>query len=509
MDNTANNKRIAKNTIVLYFRMVVVMTISLFTSRVVLSTLGVEDYGIYNVVGGFVAMFALLTGSLSNAISRYLTFEIGRNDIDRLRTVFSNSVIVQLALACVVIVVSEIVGVWFLNTRMQIPEERMVAANWVLQCSILTFVANLISVPYQACIIAHEKMTAFAYISILETFLKLGVVLCLYYSWSDNLIVYALLLLVVAILIRIIYSQYCKSTFHECRFQRSIDRPLIKEMVSMASWNFLGTGGAILGNHGVNILINLFFGVVFNAARGIAEQVNGAVSQFTSSFTTAINPQITKLYAKGQKDEMFHLVFRGTKLSFFLMLLVSCPIIVETPTILHLWLKIVPNYAVMFVRLTLIQSLIGTLSVLLFTVAMATGDIKKYQIIVGGLGLSVFFLTYIVYKLMGSVEYAYYVGIFIQTLILFARLYVLHGLVRLNMIAFIRMVLLRVIMVVVPTVLLLLLIVNIEKGSSTAVFFFNIGISIAIVALFSFLLGLNAKEKSYVLYQFKEKFRLL
>lgn len=505
MDNTANNKRIAKNTIVLYLRMIVVMAISLFTSRVVLTTLGVEDYGIYNVVGGFVAMFSLLTGSLSNAISRYITFELGRENYEKLRMVFSNAIIVQIILAIVVFIFSEIIGLWFLNNKMQIPEGRMVAANWVLHCSILTFVVNLINIPYQACIIAHEKMTAFAYISILETILKLGVVLCLYYNWGDNLIAYSLMLLFVAILIRFINGVYCNRTFSECIFKWTVDKPLIKEMTSMASWNFLGAGGAILGSHGVNILINLFFGVVFNAARGIAVQVNGAVNQFVSSFTTAMNPQITKLYSVGNKDEMFQLVFRGTKLAFFLMLVISCPIIVETPTILRLWLKVVPDYAVVFVRLALVQSLISTLSVTLFTVAMATGDIKKYQLIVGSLGLSVFFFTYAIYKLGGSVESAYIVGIVIELAILVARLYVLHGLVGLDLNEFLKKVIYRVSIVVVPTLLLHLIMIHLENNHSVSVFLFNLMVSITTVSSFSFLFGMDAKERGFILYQIKEK----
>lgn len=424
-DNLSNNKRIAKNTILLYIRTFVILLISLYTSRVVLNALGVDDYGIYNVVGGFVAMFSLLSGALSNAISRYITFELGRGDKEKLKEVFSTSVTVQIILALVVGVLAEAFGIWFLNVKMNIPNERMVAANWVFQCSLLTFAINLISIPYNAAIIAHERMNAFAYISILEAFLKLGAVFLLFVIGYDKLIVYALLLALVATLIRVIYGAYCSRHFEECHYQFSINKPLIKEMTSLAGWNMLGSSGSILNSHGVNLLMNLFFGVTVNAARGLAVQVNGAVTQFVNSFTTAVNPQITKSYAKGEKDYLLKLVMMSSKYSFFLTLLLAAPIIAETPYILKLWLKEVPDYTVLFVRLTLMVSLIASLSTSLYTLALSTGNIKMYQIVVGSLSLSCFFVTYAFYKLGFPVETAYYVNIGIQIVILFARLIIL------------------------------------------------------------------------------------
>jgi len=427
-----NNKRIAKNTVLLYIRTFVILLVSLYTSRVVLQALGVDDYGIYNVVGGFVAMFSLLSGALSNAISRYITFELGKGDKDRLKYVFSTSVTVQIILALVIIVVAEIVGVWFLNVKMNVPEGRMTAANWVFQCSLLTFSINLISIPYNACIIAHEKMNAFAYVSILEAVLKLGAVLMLFVIGFDRLIVYAILLVIVATLIRLIYGIYCGRHFEECHYHFSLDKPLIKEMTSLAGWNMLGASGGILNSHGVNLLMNLFFGVTVNAARGLAVQVNGAVTQFVNSFTTAVNPQITKSYAKGESEYMFNLVMMSSKYSFFLMILLAAPLIAETPFILQLWLKTVPDYTVLFVRLTLITSLLSTLSSSLYTLALATGNVKKYQIVVGSLSLSCFFITYVFYKLGFPVEMAYYINIFIQFVVLFARLKIVSRLTGLS-----------------------------------------------------------------------------
>lgn len=480
----------------------VIMCISLYSSRVVLTTLGVQDFGIYNVVGGFVAMFSLVTGSLSNAITRYVTFELGKNDKEMLHQVFSNSIIVQVFLALIVLLLAETVGIWFLNNRMQIPSDRLIAANWVLQCSIFTFIVNLINVPYNACIIAHEKMKAFAYISILEAFLKLGVILLLFLNIGDKLIFYAIALLLVSVFIRFVYGVYCGKTFEECHFVLKVNRKLIREMTSMAGWNVLGTGGGVLANHGVNILINVYYGVIFNAARGIAVQVDNAVNQFVNSFTTAMNPQLTKLYAVGDLTNMFKLLFRGSRFSYYLMFIVACPLIVSTPTILRLWLNVVPDYAVLFVRLTMIASLLFTLTSQFFTVAMATGNIKEYQMIIGSIGLSNFFIVYLAYRMGGKVEAAYYVYIFIRIIIIFARLYVLKRLVNLKVSDYIKEVLLKVIYVTITTALILYLLTIPDNGTLIS-FFVNGAISLITPMVLIYIVGLEKAEKVFVFEKIK------
>ena len=322
-----NNKRIAKNTLLLYFRMLFLMVISLFTSRITLQTLGVDNFGIYNVVGGIVAMFSIMSGSLSNAISRYITFELGKGDKKILKKVFSTAINVQIIMAVIIAVLIEIGGVWFLNYKMNIPDGRMVAANWVLQFSIISFVVNLISIPYNAAIIAHEKMSAFAYISIYEAVMKLVVVYLIVISPFDKLIVYSFLILLISLSLRLIYGVYCKRKFEECSYMFILDKPLLKKMTGFAGWNFLGAGSFLLMTQGVNMLLNMFFGVALNAARGIATQVENVVNQFTTNFGTAINPQITKSYAKGDYDYMHKLVFAGSKYSFFLVVVLCLPII--------------------------------------------------------------------------------------------------------------------------------------------------------------------------------------
>lgn len=504
-DNISNNKRIAKNTVLLYIRTLIILVIALYTSRVVLQALGVDDYGTYNVVGGFVAMFSLLSGSLSNAISRYITFELGKDDKNRLMEVFSTSVTVQIILAVIVIVLAEIVGVWFLNVKMNIPDGRMVAANWVFQCSLLTFAINLISIPYNACIIAHERMNAFAYVSILEAVLKLGAVLLLFVVGFDRLIVYAVLLVIVATVIRLIYGVYCDRHFDECKYHFSLNKPLIKEMTSLAGWNMLGSSGAILNSHGINLLMNLFFGVTVNAARGLAVQVNSAVTQFVNSFTTAVNPQITKSYAKEEKDYMFKLVAMSSKYSFYLMLMLVAPIIVEAPFLLKLWLKTVPDYTVLFVRLTLVASLISTLSSPLYTLALATGNIKKYQIVVGSLSLSCFFVTYVCYKLGLPVESAYYAYIIIQVVILVARLKIVSDLTELNLMQFSSSVLSKVVFVSLIVVVILYLSKSIFVSST----FVNSLVIIFIACVVSFisivLIGLDSYERNFFINLLRSK----
>lgn len=419
------------------------MAISLYTSRIVLNTLGVEDFGIYNVVGGVVAMFSVISGSLSAAITRFITYELGKGDKKVLENIFSSAVTIQFALGLIILILAEAIGVWFLNSKMTIPANRIYAANWVFQLSILTFIINLISVPYNAAIIAHEKMSAFAYISILEVSAKLLVVYLLLISPIDRLIFYAILMTSVALIIRFVYGYYCKRLFEECTYHFIFDKELLKEMFGFAGWNFIGASSSLLMTQGVNILINIFFGVTFNAARGIANQVDGAVQQFVNNFTTAVNPQITKSFASGDLQYMHKLVCIGSKYSLFLTWFFALPILLETDLILNLWLKNTPEYASIFLRLTLCISLISVISNTLVTSMLATGNIKHYQIIVGGLGMCVFPLSYIAYKFSLPIESAYIIHFFIFIIQLVCRLYLLRNMIKLNIKFFLKNVLIK------------------------------------------------------------------
>lgn len=506
-DISLNNKRIAKNTLVLYVRMIVMMLIQLYTSRLLLEALGVDDYGIYNVVGGFVAMFSLLSGALSNAISRFLTFELGRKDMARLREVFSSAVTVQIILATVVVVLAEVVGVWFLNAKMNIPIGRIVAANWVFQCSLATFAINLISVPYNASIIAHEKMTAFAYISILEAVLRLCVVALLLIVGFDRLVLYAVLLVILSASIRFIYGYYCSRHFEECHYRFTYNKVLIKEMTSLAGWNMLGSSGAILNSHGKNLLMNLFFGVKVNAARGLANQVQAAVTSFVSSFTTAVNPQITKTYAQEDYLYSFRLVMLCSRYSYFLMLILTAPIITEAPFILQLWLKEVPEYTILFVRLTLIATLIASISNSLYTLSLATGDIKKYQIIVGSLSLSGFVFTLIFYEIGLSVEWAYYASIIANICILVARIKIVSAQTGMSAKTYWKDVVLKAVTVSVPTAILAYISLRLFPKDSISSALIVMILCVLFAGINVSFIGLSNSERKYVLTLVKNKLK--
>lgn len=491
-----NNKRIAKNTLLLYVRMLFTMAVSLFTSRVILNTLGVEDYGINNVVGGIVTMFSVLSGSLSSSISRFITFELGKGNIERLKTIFSTGVNIQLGMSVLIIIIAEAVGIWFLNTKMNIPTDRMVAANWVFQCAILTFVLNLLSVPYNAAIIAHEKMSAFAYISVVEVSLKLIIVYMFMISPFDRLETYAVLLLLVGAVIRFIYGYYCKRHFEECTYHFVFDKPVLKEMTGFAGWNFLGNGAYMLNTQGVNILMNLYFGVAVNAARGIATQVDAALKQFVNNFTTAVNPQITKSYAQGDLDYMHKLVCRSAKFSAFLMMFFAVPIILETNTILTIWLKTVPDYAVIFLQWIIISSFMDTvLANSLVTSMFATGKIKRYQIIVTTVGCLVFPLSWIAFKLGFEPQVGYILYFIIYTILLFVRLYLLKDMVKLPVMMYIREVLYKLApIIVVGFAIPGILILTMDAGWLRLILVCLL--SVLVTAASEYFIGLSNKEKT-------------
>lgn len=426
------SKRIAQNTLLLYFRMLVTMGVGLFTSRVILNTLGVSDFGIYNVVGGFVGMFSMISGSLSSAIGRFITFELGKGNIEKLKVIFSTSVNIQIIFITIGILVAEVFGVWFLNTKMVIPTERLYAANWVFQFSIICLAIDMLSIPYNACIIAHEKMSAFAYISIYEVITKLLIAWLIVISPIDKLIFYSLLMCLVSLSIRIIYGYYCNKNFSECKYQFTLNKLLLKEMFSFAGWNFIGQSSAILREQGGNLIINLFCGPTVNAARGIASQVNSAVSRFYSNFMMAVGPQITKSYAAKDYEYMTKLAHQSARLSFFLLFFLSLPIIVNIHYILHLWLHIVPEHTSNFVILVMIFTMCESLSNPLITIMLATGRIRNYQIVVGGLQMLNLPTSYILLKLGCVPEAVLIVAIFLSLTCLMARLIMLKRMINLS-----------------------------------------------------------------------------
>jgi O-antigen/teichoic acid export membrane protein len=430
-DNIDNNRRIAKNTLLLYVRMAFTMIVSLFTSRIILKALGVVDFGIYNVVGGIVAMFSVISASLSASISRFITYELGKGNLNKLKRVFSSAVTIQIIIGLLVLFLAETIGLWFFNDKINIPYDRTFASNCVFQFSILTFIIDLISVPYNASIIAHEKMSAFAYISIFDVIAKLVIVYLLYFSPFDKLIFYAFLMAIESVILRIIYGVYCKRKFEECVFHYSFDKNMLKDMFGFAGWNFIGASSAILRDQGGNIIINLFCGPAVNAARGIAFQVSGAVNGFASNFMTALNPQITKSYASKDYEYMINLIFRGARFSCYLLLLVSIPVLINTQYILGLWLgqDNVPNHTQLFVQLVLLFAISESLSGPLITAMLATGNIRNYQIVVGGLQLMNLPISYFFLRNDFIPETVLIVCVVISQCCLLARVYMLRQMI--------------------------------------------------------------------------------
>lgn len=498
-NHTENTKRIAKNTLMLYVRMLFSMLVSLYTSRVVLNTLGVEDYGIYNVVGGFVAMFSLVSSSLSASVSRFLTFELGRGDMERLKETFSTSLMIHLVLAGIVFILAESVGVWFLNTQMTIPSERLYAANWVFQASILSFMFALFSVPYNASITSHERMNAFAYIGILDVVLRLLIVLFIAHVpfRFDRLIVYSLLLVAVGMSLQCIYLWYCRKNFEECRFKLHFNKGYWKEMSAFAGWNFIGSSSALLKNQGVNLLLNIFIGPIVNAACGIAAQVNGAIYAFANNFMTAVNPQLTKSYASGDKEYMFSLSERGTRFSFYIILFFALPIMLEADFVLNLWLKQYPEHTVNFVRLVLLLTLCEVLSSTLITIQLATGKIRNYQIAVGGMQMMNFPLSYLCLQFGTPPEATYCVAIFVSLACLILRLYFLRGMVGLSITRYLHNVCLNVMLVTIAAVIIPALVhynmlYGWERFVSVAI------ISIVCVSMSAYFLGCSPSERHFI-----------
>lgn len=430
MDTPSNNKRLAKNTLLLYLRMILIIIVGLYTSRIVLQTLGVDDYGIYNVVGGIVAMLAFLNSAMTAASQRFISFELGTGNLNKLKQVFCTSVTIHLAIAGIILVLAETIGLWFLNTHMNIAANRMEAANWVYQCSILTFIVTVISVPYNACIVAHERMKAFAYISIIEVTLKLVIVYLLLILHTDKLITYAILILSVSLIIRVIYGIYCKRSFEECTYQFSFNKKLFNEMFAFAGWSIIGNLGFSLKDQGSNVVLNIFCGTAINAARGVALQVNGIISNFSYNFIMALNPQITKQYAAGNIQESIQLVYAGCRYSLYLLSIISIPVMVNLDYLLSLWLGTVPPYTTEFLFLALIAALINAMAPPLVTAMQATGRIRNFQIVICIVMMCEVPLAYITLKLGYKPYMAMIPSIITTTMGLFARLLLLKQLVK-------------------------------------------------------------------------------
>lgn len=442
-------KQLAINTFILYFRMIALMAVSFFTVRIVLNALGESDYGVFSVVGGLVATFTLFSNSLTTSSTRFHSYGIGLGSQQHLRNIFATNLTIHIVISLVILLIIETAGVWFLDNKMNIPDGSLKGANWVLQCTTISFIIGVAVVPYNSAIIAHEKMNAFAYLTFVDIAFKLFNALFIYFYVGNKLIAYAILTLISGITTQVFYIIYCKRHFCECHFSLIWDSALIKKVFSFSSWNFIGASSGVLRDQGVNILLNLFYGTIVNAARGIAMQVNGAVSSFVNNFMVALTPRIIKKYAKKEYNQACKLVFSGARMSYSLLLFLALPIILEAPLILKLWLGLVPEYTTVFVRLILIYSLTESVSHTMVTLMLATGNIRNYQILVGGCQCLNFPIAYLLLKMGMSPESPIVLAIIISICCLVLRLIMLRRVVNFPVRKFIIDVLLRMSLVTI------------------------------------------------------------
>lgn len=494
---TNRGARIARNTLMLYIRMLFLMLVGLYTSRVVLDALGENDFGIYNVVGGVVAMFTIISGALNSAVSRFITFEMGKGGDVQLNKVYSTAVAIQMILAAVVVILAEPIGLWFIGNEMTIDASRIPAAENVLHFSILAFVINLMSVPQMATITAHEKMSAYAWIGIMDGLLRLGVALLIMTSHHDRLILYSAFMAGAVLIVRMAYGIYCRINFPECRYRFVFDRALMKEMFSFAGWNFIGVTSSVLREHGGNILVNLFFGPAVNAARGVAVQLNGAIQGFVTNFMTAVNPQITKSYAGGDREYMFSLMSKSSSMSFYLLFILVMPVLFNTEPILALWLKDVPDHSVLFVQLFLILALSEAFSNPLITAQLATGRIRNYQLLVGGLQLLNLPVSYLFLKNGAMPEVTVIVAIVISQICLSARLFMLKSMIGFSVREYLIRVYLRALATAAVSVVLFVPL-DIVMPDSTLGFLLDIAVCMLVTSTSVYIIGLNRDEKKLV-----------
>lgn len=429
---SSNNSRIAKNTIALYARTILTMLVSLYTSRVVLQELGESDFGIYNVVGGLVVLFSFLQGAMATATQRFLNIELGKNDIEAFNKIFSLSIITHVIIALVVFFLAETIGLWFFETQMNIPEARRHAAQWVYQLSILTCIINILRIPHNASIIANEKMGFYAYVGIFEAVLKLTIVYLLVLSPSDKLISYSILITIVAIIINIIYWIFCRKKLEGCRFIPVWDKNTFKELIGFSGWSLFGSIANVSASQGVNILLNIFCGVIVNASMGIANQVMHAVNTFVTNFQTAFVPQIMKSYAANDTSYFLSLINKTSRYSYLLLFLIGLPIIICCEPILNIWLVEIPDFSVQFTQLMICFCLIDALSGPLWYSVQATGKIRNYQICVSSIIFINLPLSYILLKFGLSPIYTLVCRVGINLITHIYRIFYLHHKINLN-----------------------------------------------------------------------------
>jgi O-antigen/teichoic acid export membrane protein len=494
--SSENNKRIAKNTLMLYSRQILILLVSLYTVRVVLDVLGIEDYGIYNVVAGIVSLFSFLSGTMASATQRFFSFALGEEDFEKLKKTFIINLIIYLSIAIIALILLETVGLWFVNQQLKVPPERFEAAKWVYHFSVFLFIVTIFTTPFLAIIIAHEDMQIYAYVSIVEAALKLGLVFLLMYLPWDKLEVYGILVFAVSVINAVVYIGICVKKYRECQFRQFYwDKGLFNEIIGFTGWTLLGQISGVVRNQAVTILLNQTFTPVVVAARAIAMSITSRINIFSSNFNVGLYPPIIKSYAANDKENMFSLVFNGAKITFFLMWVFALPLFLEMDTILHVWLKIPPAGAVLFTRLALVEVLINSISLPIATAARAPGKMRTYELTLGCINISIFFIDWLVLK-MGNAAYSVFVVAIAMNLVMFVvRLLIVQKLIDLPLSSFFKKVVLPVLVVILlSTTLSVMIHWRLPKG----ILFTGISAlsSMLIATISMYFFGLNKKWRT-------------
>ena len=505
VQKVGNNQRIFKNTMMLYIRQIIIMIVGLYTSRLVLNALGTDDYGIYQVVGGFVAMFNIISGAFTAAITRFMSHEYASQNSDDIKNCYSTSLMIQVFLGAVISILISTVGVWYVRNIMVLPEGRTNDAMIVLLFSAITFFISLVSTPFNALIIANERMQAFAYIGLAEAVVKMLIALIIFKIANARLIVYGALMMLSSLMVLLLYIFYCKRYFKECKFVLKIDRTLLKNMFGFIGWAFLGNGSVVIKNQGVNMVLNYFGGTTVNAARGVANSVNNAVLSFSNNFTQAVQPQITKLCSANQKKKMIDLVCMSTKCSYFLMLIFCIPILKNLRYILHLWLGYIPDFTVSFLTFTLLESLVQSLGNPMLYGILATGKIRTYEILLSIIYILSLPLSYIVLKQGAPMIGAYVVTLTLTTAVHFLLVIQSKMTYGYSLKDYLLRVMLRVAGVTVPASLIAYFVdIPIENGFLNLVV--ETAFSMFVTALCILAFGINKDERNMLVGFIKDKF---
>ena len=503
-----NNKRIAKNTIYLYIRTGVTMLVSLYTSRIVLNALGLEDYGIWGVLGSIISMFGFINQSLSSSIFRYITHAIGTKDNDAINRTYSASIIIHIGLALVIFILCETLGLGFVNKNLVIPDVKRHMANIVFHLVVINSAISLLAVPFNAVIIAYERMNVYAYLTIVDTLFKLLIAAVVFWVPSNKLIWYAVMMLVITIAMLVFYYTYVRLSFVNLRFQHIRDKSLFKSLLNFSGWSMWGNLAYVGYSQGLNMLLNVFYGPMVNAARSISLQIEQSVRTFVTNFQTAVNPQIINNYAQDEFAQMHLLMFRSSRFSFYLLLFFAVPIVLETNIILILWLKQVPEHTIAFVRIMFAVIALEVISNSVMTGVVATGNIKKYQIVVGSILLMIVPISYVVLRLGAPAESVFIIYLVVEVFAVIARLIIAKGLIKLSVWEFWNQVIAKVMFVLVGS-LVPPLVIHIFFQASIIRLIVVLVVGCLSTGLAIYLLGLDEREKDLVLSTLRQKLHFL